>query len=465
MAGPRRSIRWPSPCPTRRRTWPLRRASNCSSTMATTGGSHRRSRRSSRTSSTTWASTIVRPTPPPASGSKSCSTGGGSASCSTRPTRRPGPSPTTPPTSPAVPWPTCGEPSISPSATCRSRNSKPTSSASWTIRPTAPDWPKDTSQKRFVNGFVLGGLAGAGKTAFLARQVERLLDQPGHPAPHENPNLVLLLRGQDILVRSLAEGVSLFHDIAEKLGVAVQGAPARHRREGDFSSLSELFDHLHTKWRDDKLEGRRLILVLDALNEAPLTEAVVREALDLIALAACFPWLKVVVSLRQEWLGVFAGKLEPQETDPIEAVRPFLYVVESETDPDGAAARLGRLPPPVVNMAVFDDGQSRRVYEHYQVHRRTDGLEGGEYRIPGCRTPWDSVDAMTRREVLTTPLHLHLFMEAFDGREAEPAATKPVLFEYYVNRVLEVRRGLDPAITTVVSYLLQDLSRPSAGAR
>ena len=83
-------------------------------------------------------------------------------------------------------------------------------------------WPKDTSQKRFVNGFVLAGLAGAGKTAFLARQVERLLEQPGYSAPQENPNLVLLLRGQGILVRSLAEGVSLFHDLAEKLGVAVQ---------------------------------------------------------------------------------------------------------------------------------------------------------------------------------------------------------------------------------------------------
>ena len=53
-------------------------------------------------------------------------------------------------------------------------------------------------------------------------------------------------------------------------------------------------------------------------------------------------------------------------------------------------------------------------------------------------------------------------MEAFDGREAEPAATKPVLFRYYVNRVLEGRRGLDQAIATVVSYLLQDLNRPSA---
>ncbi len=319
-------------------------------------------------------------------------------------------------------------------------------------------WPKDTERKRFVNGFVLAGLAGAGKTAFLARQVERLLEQPDHLAPHENPNLVLFLRGQGILVRPTAEGVSLFHDLAEKLGVAVEGATVKHRKEGGFSSLSELFAHLHAKWKDDKLEGRRLILVLDALNEAPLTETVVREALDLIALAACYPWLKVVVSLRQEWLGVFAGKLGPQETDPLESIRPFLYTVETESE----GSRLGKRPPPVVNMGVFDAGQARRVYEHYQAHRRTAGLKPGEYRIRACLTPWDMIDAATRRDVLITPLHLHLFMEAFHARDAEPIATKPVLFRYYVNRELEGRPGLDRAIETVISYLLEDLDRAGA---
>ena len=319
-------------------------------------------------------------------------------------------------------------------------------------------WPKDTGRKRFVNGFVLAGLAGAGKTAFLARQVERLLDQPDHLAPHENPNLVLFLRGQGILVRPTAEGVSLFHDLAEKLGVAVEGATVEHRKKGGFGSLSELFAHLHAKWKDDKLEGRRLILVLDALNEAPLTETVVREALDLIALAACYPWLKVVVSLRQEWLGVFAGKLGPQETDPLESIRPFLYTVETESE----GSRLGKRPPPVVNMGVFDADQARRVYEHYQAHRRTAGLEPGEYRIRACPTPWDMIDAATRRDVLITPLHLHLFMEAFDARDAEPIATKPVLFRYYVNRVLEGRPGLQRAIETVISYLLENLDRAGA---
>jgi hypothetical protein len=68
-------------------------------------------------------------------------------------------------------------------------------------------WSAKTSRRRYVNGFVLIGLAGAGKTAFLARQVETLLQQPGEAMGRENQNLVLFLRGNGIALRP--EGMSL----------------------------------------------------------------------------------------------------------------------------------------------------------------------------------------------------------------------------------------------------------------
>ncbi len=57
-----------------------------------------------------------------------------------------------------------------------------------------------------------------------------------------------------------------------------------------------------------------MILVLDALNEAPLAEKVIDQALEMIAAAACFPWCKIIVSTRQEWLSIWSGKLGAQET-------------------------------------------------------------------------------------------------------------------------------------------------------
>jgi hypothetical protein len=227
--------------------------------------------------------------------------------------------------------------------------------------PDPGQWGGDTGRRRHVNGFVLVGLAGAGKTALLARAVEKLLGSAREADDRENPNLVLFLRGNGIAVRP--EGLSLFRDLAEKLGVAVQGAGGRPRRGGGFSTFRELLDHLHGRWRQDRVAGRRLIVVLDALNEAPYAEKVVREALDLAGLAACYPWCKVVLSTRQEWLDIWSGKLGVQETSPLEEMRPWLYA----TDPRAAAGRQG---PPVVHLEPFTAAQARQVYERYQAARR-----------------------------------------------------------------------------------------------
>jgi len=115
--------------------------------------------------------------------------------------------------------------------------------------PDRPRWPAQTDRPRFINGLVLVGPGGAGKTAFLARQVEALLgwadgsrDRPDER--RDNPNLVLFLRGDGLYPRG--EAVSLFHDVAEKLGVAVGGK--------GLGSFVELLNHLHGRWQKDRAE-------------------------------------------------------------------------------------------------------------------------------------------------------------------------------------------------------------------
>lgn len=93
--------------------------------------------------------------------------------------------------------------------------------------PDRKDW-KDTARQRHRNGLIVTGAAGAGKTALLARRVAALLAPAGGPAPggpaapeadRANPNIVLFLRGNGIALRPA--GVSLFRNVAEKLGVSV----------------------------------------------------------------------------------------------------------------------------------------------------------------------------------------------------------------------------------------------------
>jgi tetratricopeptide (TPR) repeat protein len=248
--------------------------------------------------------------------------------------------------------------------------------------------------------------------------------------------------------------MSLFRDVAEKLGVAVEGAPLRAHSGSGFSSFRELLDHLHRQWRNDRVPGRRMILVLDALNEAPFAEQVIREALALVKVAACFPWCKVVLSLRQEWLGIWFGKMGGQEISPLEEARPFLYVAEP-------AGERGIQGPPIVPLEPFTAEQAAAAYRHYQGEARTAREDGRSYAIPACRTPWEEVPAATR-DLLQNPLYLHLSMEAFDGRPAEAVATVPALFRHYVDRSLQPKPALRQAVETVVGHLLLDLNRPSA---
>ncbi|MFO1419591.1 MAG: tetratricopeptide repeat protein [Candidatus Competibacteraceae bacterium] len=325
--------------------------------------------------------------------------------------------------------------------------------------PTDPkSWPSDTTRPRYVNGLVLIGLAGSGKTNLLAHVVEQLLEIPDTTTERENRNLVLFLRGNGIALRP--EGMSLFRDVAEKLGVAVTAAATQDKAKpsatAGFSGFRELFDHLHGQWQDDRVDGRRLVLVLDALNEAPFAETVIDEALELIAAAAGYPWCKVVLSTRQEWLSLWAGKgkMGANETSRLEELRPWLYVVEQP----GEREQMRQKGPPVLTLEPFSAEQAAEVYRRYQAHTEQ---PLGSRRISACRGAWETLIEPTR-ELLTNPLYLHLFMEAFDGREAEPVKNPPALFRRYVERAMAEHPGLETSVEAVVSWLLRDLGRPSA---
>jgi tetratricopeptide (TPR) repeat protein len=295
-------------------------------------------------------------------------------------------------------------------------------------------------------GVVLSGLAGSGKSAFLAQRVARLLEPdreaiPQDPDVRDNPNLVFFLRGSGIAPR--AEGFSLYRDIAEKLGISV------HSGNG-IATFGELLAHLHAKWKDDRVAGRRLILVIDGLNEAPEPRAMLAEALEMIVAAGSYPWCKIAVSTRLEWLRVWSDKMTAQEASPLEQARRFLYHDESRDRP-------GQPADPVLTVEPFTLDQAAEVYARYRASTGTADV----LPIPACTTPWDALPAATR-SLLINPLHLHLFMETFNGRPAEEVSTIPALFRTYVDRALREHPGLNTSIEAVIGHLRADLARPSA---
>src|SRR5262249_14022315 len=97
-------------------------------------------------------------------------------------------------------------------------------------------------------------------------------------------------------------------------------------------------------------------------NEAPYAEQVIQEALDMMGEAACYPWCKVVVSTRQEWLSLWSGKLGAQEKSPLEALRPFLYVTEeAQRAAAGAPGSGADAGPPVVALEPWSEALTQTV--------------------------------------------------------------------------------------------------------
>ena len=233
-------------------------------------------------------------------------------------------------------------------------------------------------------------------------------------------------------------------------------------QEAGSADFRELLEHLHSRWKQDRLPGRRLILVLDALNEAPFAEKVIQEALDMVGVVACYPWCKVVVSTRQEWLSLWSGKLGAQEQSPLEELRPFLYVAEVGQRTETGAPRSAADPgPPVVALEPWSEAQAQAVYERYQAATQVTPDQGLTYRIPTCQTPWSALPAATQ-DLLINPLYLHLFMVTFDGQPVEPVATASALFRRYVDTTLRERPGLRECVDAVMAHLLRDLTRPGA---
>jgi hypothetical protein len=200
------------------------------------------------------------------------------------------------------------------------------------------------------------------------------------------------------------------------------------------------------------VEGRRLIVVIDGLNEDPEPRAVLAEALGMIEAAARFAWCKIVVSTRLEWLTIWSGKQTAQEASPLERARRCLYFDETRTEGQTTQQR-----EPVVAVEPFTTGQAEAVYGRYQSGA---GASDG-YRVPACPTPRAALAPATR-SLLVNPLYLHLFMQTFDGRSAEALATVPELFQGYVEQAVREHPGLMGSIAAVTGHLLADLERPTA---
>jgi tetratricopeptide (TPR) repeat protein len=289
-----------------------------------------------------------------------------------------------------------------------------------------PLWHFATADETAYRGFLLTGRAGSGKTALLSDLVSRLLRE-------RVEDLVFFVRG-DGLITELEGSNLLLANLLHKIGLNPK----------DFSTFAEFFAHLAAGRKQDRVVDRRFVIVLDAMNEARLPAQILREALDMVVAARGHDWLRVVMSARDEFLIIWRGRRGELESNPFYPVQS-LFV----TPPDDPARPLRPEDPPAWQVPIFSIEEAETVYRRYQQ------ASGAGETVPASRTRWEHISPSTRKDLLTVPLHLDLWMRAFDGKDAPAVSGLIDLFEYYLGDLRHRFDRLWESMSAVLDYMLE----------
>ncbi len=282
---------------------------------------------------------------------------------------------------------------------------------------------------------IVAAEAGSGKTSLFCRLAEELL-AAGQPAadrpedgPPEAPRRTVLERPESatdcvllLLGGSLRGRATLFERIRDGLGFSddpSRGGIAR-------------FDELLAAWQavgsreDLEHDERRILILIDALNEAedpkPLFEELSQLAADAAAANARAGrvWVRLLVSVRAERIEtLFARWGETSDTPFLQHPQNFAHVSDAR----------GRQVP-YLGLRRFT---SREAEGAYAAAQRGTGRR--------CPAPWARLTPATQ-DLLRHPLMTSLFHQAYAGVEQPPALTgADTLWDAWLARTFDPAQG------------------------
>ncbi len=247
---------------------------------------------------------------------------------------------------------------------------------------------------------VVAGSFGTGKSSLLVSLVELLLLDIKNGV---SDDIVLFLRGSDLSAGSQnSAGHTFLGDLFRLIDIRYDG----------IARLREVFLRLEGDLKLDNSPRRRLIMVFDGVEEAPNSpHAVFQRLLEMVHEIKEYPWVRLIISARVEFLDSHELALGSGSPDPVRETHG-LFFTPDDTIPEEYHWPKKRFAWKVPNM---DIEQAEELYVKYQRLRERDILQGRSPKEahPACQVPWNQIDVRAREQLLTRPLYLDIWMRAF----------------------------------------------------
>lgn len=293
-------------------------------------------------------------------------------------------------------------------------------------------WGVDDAVARWLDrggeaALVVAAEAGSGKTSLLCRTAEKLLepDRSAEGGPASECDCVLLVLGASVRGRE-----TLFARVREALGFSDNLA------KGGIARFDELLDAWLAVGKKEDLEhaSRRLVLLVDAVNEADDPKALFEELAELAAMAARAnrraaeeserrgrAFVRLVVSVRAERIEILLDRWqERHDTAFLQHPENFAHFPDHR----------GR-PVPYLSLRAFSIDEAGETYTRAQ-----DALS-----LMCCPVPWSHLPPATR-ELLRRPLLLRLFHEAFAGNVSPPSVgASDAVWNAWLGRTFSPEQG------------------------
>ena len=275
--------------------------------------------------------------------------------------------------------------------------------------------------------------AGAGKTSLLCHVAEELLAIPINEQEVADPptDCVLLLLGGELRLNDSISEPILFRRIRDGLGI-------RGDQKG-VHSFEELLQAWRITSRQDRFGARRrLVILLDAVNESQEPKAILEQAAALAAAAAAANrldgrnWVRLLLSIRSESLcALFRHWDERHDTSLLHQVHNFAHFEDERGQ-----------QVPYLELRTFTSAEAEEAYRHAQVVLR-----------PSCQAAWPELAPGTQ-SLLQAPQMLALFHRVF-AREAHPPTleTESALWRAWLDSLLSPERQQGNRILSLADEL------------